>query len=73
LQIDLSALIVEFDQGTALAAVCKKYNNRQLFCLRHFLVSLKRNKEPALPSDLNFVLTVTPPHVVPEIERKERE
>jgi hypothetical protein len=29
--------------------------------------------KPALPSDSNLVLTVTPPHLVPEIERRERE
>jgi hypothetical protein len=40
-QIDLSRYIVLSDQGIALRALCADHNQRQLFCLRHFLHSLK--------------------------------
>jgi hypothetical protein len=40
-QIDLSKYIVLSDQGTALRALCDDHHQRQLFCLRHFLRSLK--------------------------------
>jgi hypothetical protein len=40
--IHLSTFIIESDQGSALRAVCAKYRNRHLACLRHLFVSLRR-------------------------------
>jgi hypothetical protein len=40
---DLSGLIMESDQGSALTAVWRIDNNQQLLCLRYFMISLKRN------------------------------
>jgi hypothetical protein len=39
--IELQKYILESDQGSALSALCKLKEQRQLFCLRHFLLSLK--------------------------------
>jgi hypothetical protein len=39
---DLSAYIIEFDQGSALRAICTKCQNAHLMCLRHLLVALGR-------------------------------
>jgi hypothetical protein len=41
-RFDLSTFTVESDQGSALRAICKKYQNPHLACLRHLLVSLGR-------------------------------
>jgi hypothetical protein len=38
--IDLSTFIIESHQGSVLHAICVKYYNRHLACLRHLLVSL---------------------------------
>jgi hypothetical protein len=38
--IDLSTCLIEFDQGPALQAICKKYQNPGLAFLRHLLVAL---------------------------------
>jgi hypothetical protein len=40
--IDLSICHVESDQGSALKAVCIKFQNVHFVCQRHFLVSLKQ-------------------------------
>jgi hypothetical protein len=40
--IDLSTEIIESDQGPALRAICKKYQNRHLACFRYLLVALGR-------------------------------
>jgi hypothetical protein len=40
--LDLSTYILESDQGSAFHAICSKYHNRHLACLRHLLVSLGR-------------------------------
>jgi hypothetical protein len=42
LGFDLSTFTVESDQGSALRAICKKYQNPHLACLLHLLVSLGR-------------------------------
>jgi hypothetical protein len=42
LSLALSPYILESDQGSALRAICSKYHNRHLTCLRHLLVSLGR-------------------------------
>jgi hypothetical protein len=39
---DLSTYIIESDQGSALRAICRKYQNSHLACLRHLLVALGR-------------------------------
>jgi hypothetical protein len=39
--IELQKYILESDQGSALSALCKLKEQRQLFCLRHFLLSLE--------------------------------
>jgi hypothetical protein len=46
--IDLGQYIMESDQGAALRALCHRHDQRQLICLRHFLLSLKL-KEFSLP------------------------
>jgi hypothetical protein len=40
LDIDLLTFIIESDQGSVLRAICAKYRNCHLACLRHLLVSL---------------------------------
>jgi hypothetical protein len=39
-QLDLSQYTIESDQGSALRAICTKYGNRHLACLRHLLVNI---------------------------------
>ena len=38
--VDLSAYIIESDKGSALTAICAKYNCQHIGCLRHFLAGL---------------------------------
>jgi hypothetical protein len=45
--IELQKYILDLDQGSALSALCKLKEQRQLFCLGHFLLSSK-NKEFSL-------------------------
>lgn len=44
LDIDLCSYVIESDQGTAIESVCKERNIEHIYCLRHFLVSLKYNE-----------------------------
>lgn len=46
--IDLGTYVLESDQGAALTSLCARHGQCQLFCLRHFLLSLKL-KEFSLP------------------------
>jgi hypothetical protein len=46
--LDLSTYVLESDQGSALTSLCARHGQLQLFCLRHFLLSLKL-KEFSLP------------------------
>lgn len=39
--IDISKLVIESDQGSALTAICDEYHVTHIACLRHLLVSLK--------------------------------
>jgi hypothetical protein len=43
---DFSADTIESDQGSALRAICPKYRNTHLTCLRHLLVTLGRGPFP---------------------------
>ena len=42
--IDLCRYVIESDQRTAIEGVCKERNIEHIYCLRHFLVSLKYNE-----------------------------
>lgn len=42
--IDLTTYTIESDQGTANEAVCSENNINHIYCLRHFLASLKYNE-----------------------------
>ena len=44
LGIDLTTYTIESDQGSAIEAVCTENNINHIYCLRHFLASLKYNE-----------------------------
>lgn len=44
MEIDLTTYTIESDQGSAIEAVCTENNINHIYCLRHFLASLKYNE-----------------------------